>query len=269
MSDTFDLGDQVPLAVEILNADGNPANAGSVTLTITEPDGATSTPLVSNPSAGNYSAVFTPTIPGRYLVDWVATGANAAANRDIFTVADPDEMPVISLDEAKSHLNITTDANDDELRRVIRVASKAGEYHTGRVFGRRTVSERLSGGFSQLALSHAPVLSITQIRENGTIVPASGYVLSSGTGGVVTRLSGYQFMAWHPGAYNLQVTYVAGYERQPEPDRQGALELVRHLWSTQRGTVRMMADDEWSPTMAFSLPHRTRELWDLNLLGNV
>lgn len=268
---TYDLGDQVALAVEILDADGDLANAGAVALTLTLPDGTTTTPLVSNPSTGKYEATYTPTLPGRHGVNWVATGANASAYNDVFNVADPTMARVVSLAEAKDYLNITTTSSDEELRRLIEVISRVGEQYTGRVFGRRTVTDRLSGGFAQLALHSVPVIEVTQVKENGAVVPASGWVLSSGTGGVLTRLNGTLFRAWHPGAYNIEVTYTAGYSNQPAPDRHGCLEFLRHLWTTQRGSIAMMPRDvdEWNPSQAFSIPRRVQELWDLNLMGQV
>ena len=268
---TYDLGDQVALAVEILDADGDLANAGAVVLTLTLPDGATTTPLVSNPATGKYEAAYTPTMPGRHVVKWVATGVNASAYTDVFNVADPATAPVVSLAEAKAHLNITSTTSDEDLRRMIEVITRVGEQYTGRVFGRRTVVDRLSGGFSQLALSSVPVIEVSEVKENGATISAGGWVLSSGTGGVLTRLNGNLFAPWHPGAYNIEVTYTAGYNNQPAPDRQGCLEFLRHLWTTQRGSIAMMPReaDEWNPSQAFSIPRRVQELWDLNVMGEV
>ena len=268
---TYDLGDQVALAVEIRDTDEDLANAGAVTLTLTLPDGTTITPLVSNPSTGSYQATYTPTMAGRHTVNWVATGVNASAYTDVFNVADPTVAPVVSLAEAKEYLNITSTTSDEELRRLIEVISRVGEQYTGRVFGRRTVTDRLSGGFAQLALHSVPVIEVTEVKENGASVPASGWVLASGTSGVLTRLNGTLFRAWHPGAYNIEVTYTAGYSNQPAPDRHGCLEFLRHLWTTQRGSIAMMPRDvdEWNPSQAFSIPRRVQELWDLNLMGQV
>lgn len=270
MTITYDLGDQVPLAVTIEDADGNAVNAGAVTLTLTLPDGSTVTPLVTNPSTGNYAATYTPTLPGRHIVNWVATGANAAAFHDVFSVSDAG-IAVVSLAEAKRHLNITSTSSDEELRRMIEVAAVVGEHYTGRVFGRRVVTERMSGGFAQIVLSKVPVISVTSVTENGATMPASSYLLTSGTGGVLTRLSSNIFHQWKPGAYNIEVSYVAGYAQQPAPDRQGCLELLRHMWETQRGSIAMLPRDvdEWNPAQSFSVPRRVQELWDLNLMGNV
>ena len=75
----FDLGDVANLTITVRNSSGVAANAGSVACTITQPDGTSSTPAVSNTGTGTYSAGFTPTQAGRHLIRWVATGANASS----------------------------------------------------------------------------------------------------------------------------------------------------------------------------------------------
>lgn len=83
---TYDLGDPVALSINIRDAAGALANAGAVVLTVTLPDGTSATPLVTNAGTGVYTAVYTPTIVGRYVAAWVATGANANAYTTDFVV---------------------------------------------------------------------------------------------------------------------------------------------------------------------------------------
>lgn len=85
----YDLGDVVSLAVAITDSTGAAANAGAVTCTITLPDDTTDTGTVTNTAVGQYAVVYTPPQSGRYTVEWVATGANASAFVDTFTVAAP------------------------------------------------------------------------------------------------------------------------------------------------------------------------------------
>ena len=93
----YDLGDVVALGITITDANGNPANATAVTATITAPDGTSSTPTLSNTSAGLYDLSYTPTQVGRYTVKWVAIGVNASAYADEFSVRDINEMGIVSL----------------------------------------------------------------------------------------------------------------------------------------------------------------------------
>ena len=48
MATTYFLGSQVPLGVTITDANGNPADATTVVLTVTNPDGTSATPSVTH-----------------------------------------------------------------------------------------------------------------------------------------------------------------------------------------------------------------------------
>jgi len=263
---TYDLGDVVSLAVAITDSTGAAANAGAVACTITHPDGTTSTPAVSNPATGSYTTSITPTQVGRHGVRWVATGANASAFTDAFTVLDPAEIPVVSLTEVKRHLNITSTTSDEELRALIVVAQEAGERYTGRVFGRRTVTDTCTGGRNAIALTSLPVLSVTSVSEDGSALTGDDYTADLAAG-VLYRADGGTWDASEP--LTVSVVYVAGYTAQPAPDRQGALEMIRHLWDTQRGSMAMLprGADDYNPGAGYSIPRRVSELWDLNRIA--
>lgn len=93
----INVGDIHPLSVEIRDTDGDLANAGAVTVTVTQPDGTTATPAVSNPSVGVYSATFTAAQAGVHRVLWVATGANADVFPDDFYVEAVPGKGIITL----------------------------------------------------------------------------------------------------------------------------------------------------------------------------
>jgi hypothetical protein len=65
---------------------------------------------------------------------------------------------------------------------------------------------------------------------------------------------------------NVSVTYVAGYVNPPMAAKQGVLEIIRHLWQTQRGAMNVMGrnqtGDEFYPASTYSLPRRAMELLD-------
>lgn len=259
---TYDLGDVVTQAITITDSTGAAANAGAVSCTVTLPDGTTTSPSVTNPVTGSYTITYTPTQVGRHGVRWVATGANASAYTDAFTVCDPAEIPVVSLSEVKRHLNITATGSDEELRALITVAQAAGEAYTGRVFGRRTVTQTASGGRNAIALTSLPVLSVTAVTEDGNPLAADEYVTDL-IAGVIYRADGGTWN--HADPLTVAVTYVAGYTAQPPTDRQGVLEMIRHLWDTQRGSMAMLprGADDYNPGTGYSIPRRVSELWDL------
>lgn len=65
---------------------------------------------------------------------------------------------------------------------------------------------------------------------------------------------------------NISVTYVAGYANPPMSAKQGVLEIIRHLWTSQRGAMnvmgRQLTGDELYSTPTYSLPRRAMELLD-------
>ncbi len=265
----IDVGDVYSTSATVYDAAGDPADAGAIFCTVTAPDGTTTSLHVLHESPGLYRAGVAVDAPGTWQVNWQATGVNESAHDETFNVRDPAAWPVISLADVRAHLNITDTSSDDELRRIVDVASATGESWTGRVFGRRTCVDVVSGAGPYLALKSCPVISVSAVVENGTTVPATGWALTSPEGGVLSRVSGWSALEWARGAGNVTVTYVAGYQVQPSTDVQGALEMARHLWQTQRGSIRARATNDPGLYATFSVPLRVQELWNQNLMGSV
>lgn len=271
---TYDLGDIVALGVTVKDAAGTPANATTVTCTVYLPDGTTATPTVTNSGTGLYDINYAPTQFGRHQVKWIATGTNASAYSDEFTVRDFAQMGIVSLDEVKAHLNIpaSNTTNDEEIRRFMDAASDLAENYVGCVLGRQTfVDEKYSGNTDIIRLNNPRAISITSVYENGVLLDPAAYVLDY-TGQRLTRvttgsLSGPNYYGiWAPGAQNIVVSYVAGFVNPPPAAKQGVLEIIRHLWQTQRGPSSVMgrqqSGDEFYSTPTYSLPRRAMELLD-------
>lgn len=235
------VGEVVVLRFYTYNSSGVLADATTVTCTITRPDGTTTNPTVTKTATGTYEATFTGAIVGTHGVYWLATGTNATAKEDSFTVEDQAVAPPVSLSEVKDYLNMTdTDINRDaELLSFLNAAVSAIEQRVGPLT-RRTVTEVHNGGVSAILLRQPPVLSVTSVTESGSTV--TGYSLSA-SAGVLTRVSGYSRSVWTDGFGNISVTYVAGRTLVPADLRQAVLEATKHLWETQRGKMRRGQDD--------------------------
>ena len=187
----YDLGDVAALGVTITDAAGAPANATTVVATITLPDGSTSTPSVTNSGTGLYDVSYTPSTSGRHLIRWVATGTNASAYQDDFTVRDGTHLSIVGLDEVKSHLNIpsTNTDLDEELRRFVDAASDLAENYVGCVLGRQTFTdEYYDGNVDIIRLRNPRALSITSVYENGTLLSSDNYSLDP-TGQRISRIT--------------------------------------------------------------------------------
>jgi hypothetical protein len=226
----FDLGDTVPLSVLVCDPDGHPTNATSVVLTVGLPDGTTETPTVANATAGSYTVDYVPAGAGRYTASWVSTSP-ATAFVDVFDVRPAAPAYLVSLADMKAHLNMTSTANDEELRSHIEAATSVIEDAVGEVIVRRTVVEDrdISSGRVAAVVTSTPVISLTSVvRVDGSqtwdvddlsVSPAGIVSVNSGAG-----LGG-----------RVRFTYVAGYQQIPARLSMAAKELVRSTWESQRG----------------------------------
>lgn len=255
----FDLGDVVPLTVTTYNASGTPENAGAVTLTVTLPDGTTTSPAVTAAGAGEYRVDYTPAQPGRHGVRWVATGTNASAYTDTFDIDEADPPLLMSLAKAKTQLNITDTKYDEELRDFLAGITNVFEDHCGPLVV-RTYTERTGGNYTDmLVLQHSPVISVTSIvpiLTTGQTHDVADMDVDGPTG-IVQRLDGGVFRG------PVRVTYKAGRPIMPPAIRNGAKFMIQHYWRTQLGSrlaSRGRGEDNGPiPGMNYLVPNRVME----------
>lgn len=270
----YDLGDVVSLGVTITNAAGANENATAVTAIVTAPNGTVTNPPVTNTVAGLYDISYTPTMSGRYTIRWVATGANASAYMDEFSVRDNTHISIVSLDEVKQHLNIpaTNTGLDEELRRFVDAATDLCENYVGCVLGRQTFTDELYDGNTDIIRLRNPcAMQITSVYESGILLGPENYTLDP-SGQRISRITTGSiagpnyFGIWTPGANNIKISYVSGFINPPASAKQGVLEVIRHLWQSQRGafnvTTRNQTGDDFYPASTYSLPRRAMELLD-------
>lgn len=148
---SWDLGDTVPLTVEITDAQGAPTNASSVTLSVTLPDGTAldPAPSPSNPAVGRYQHDYVPLVAGLHVARWSSTGPATATPPEVVDVRPVAEVSVVSLVDAKAHLNKAQHrvTDDGELRQVLIAAVERVGRHLGVSLAGRasvTASERLA-----------------------------------------------------------------------------------------------------------------------------
>jgi hypothetical protein len=275
---SWELGSVVPLSVTITGEDGQPANAGAVALTVTLPDGTqNATPGITPTSVGVYDHNFPTTQVGVHQVRWVATGLNASAFTDAFTVDPPASGNFISLAEIKRHLKkdpVKTD-DDAELLEFIASACQMIEDRIGPVAPRpatQTVWRHHHHTSRQIVLDLHPVVDVTTVTVDGVTVPQAdpvtgtdGWVLDPGPG----VLSHTRRWPWG----RVQVTYRAGRTPLPGNVQMAGLELAGHFWRTMKltnsGNGRPNpagADDLALRGVGYALPYRVRELLGLGKL---
>lgn len=265
----LDLGDILPWQFAVRDTTGALVNATGAALTVTDPTGATTTPALANPSTGIYQPTTDPatTIAGLWQGRFVATSP-VVATVQTFYVEDNASPPVVSLTEAKQWLRITTNvtADDELLRYCIDVATDMAESYTNVAWRRTTITQTLDGRYDpSITLELAPVLSVTSLVESGTSLTGSEYTIDASSG-IIWRGGSNVLMPWRWGHQNIVVTYVTGPAGGIVPSRirHGVLEMVRHLWASQRGggNLPRQAEDFGLNIQAFAYPNRVRELWD-------
>lgn len=142
----WDLGDRVPLRHKVYN-DAGQLTAATVTLTVTDPDGATTTPAVTTTTAGVYDVRVPVTVAGTWVYAWTVTGT---IPDDVvpgwFQAGDPAPPLYVPLDAFRGSLDKadTDTARDGYLLMCLEAASRGVEDHCGgRQFWRdRTATAR-------------------------------------------------------------------------------------------------------------------------------
>lgn len=244
MSYTF--GQPVSLSINVTDSSGAPANATAVVCTITLPDGTTSTPTVSNPNTGTYTATYTATLAGLHRAGWVATGSNASAFTDSFTVDPPLSPSIVGLAEVRAEINETSHADDAELAGFIAAATAVVVDMVGPVAATQ-VTGLYDGGASTIVLRHAPIVSVDTVVEyrGSSSVPLTAQPLSGGvfdgygytvnlSAGLLHRQSGGYPARFASGLQNVSVTYTCGRATVPANIRMAVLDLIRVNWRPQR-----------------------------------
>ena len=273
LTGSYDLGDKVYLTWNTVDSSGAAVNPGTVTLNITLPDATNVSVTTATSITGTYTASYLPTQVGRHIIAWSAGTTWSQAYSDIFEVRDINDIGIVGYDEVLEFLNIpTASANENEVRRFIDASTDLAETYVGQVLGRRTFTNELyDGGTEFIRIRNPKAISITSVTENGLAVSASNYVLDY-TGQRLYRIGSGTLYAtnsygyWTQGMNNVSITYVAGYVNPPMSAKQGVLEIIRHLWQTQRGAINVMSrtnsGDELYSTPTHSLPRRAMELLD-------
>lgn len=170
-------------------------------------------------------------------------------------------MSVVSLPDVKTHLQMTTTANDTELQRFINAAEKAISARVGSLSAVEVV-EKHDGGTTRLVLNKTPAISLTSAAyADGTTITVTDLDLDTATGivhwgyGKAGRFAG--------GSRFVTITYQSGWSTLPDDLVHAVKELTRHLWDTQRGNNSArpgFADEPPVPGAFSSWPTRVQEL---------
>lgn len=169
-------------------------------------------------------------------------------------------MSVLDLAVVKAHLNITAATYDAELSRFIDAAEAALARRVGPLAATATTVV-VDGARCSLVLPIFPAGDLTSVTD------ADGNALDVGD----LRISGAGVVEYADGrrvfySRSYTVVYAAGYAPLPADLEMAALEMVRHLWVTQRGSGTRPGSppsNELSNTLpgaVYALPIRVQQL---------
>lgn len=222
----IDLGDVYRVRVPVRDPGGTLTSPGTATMTVTLPDGTTATPSVPLPPADTGIVIVDyPTVQAGRHQFVLTTTSPQTAYRDVFDVRKAELHNIVSLAEAKQHLNISNDGDDDEIRGFVEAVTGVVQFYCGTVFPQEYVETHEVCG-DTIVLRHYPVTEVSAIATVGTGSTVDPSEADIGEGGVL-RLS-------RSVSGTLRVTYTAGYTILPAGITRAALIIVQHMWDTQR-----------------------------------
>lgn len=268
---TYDLGGVAVLTYTATDTAGNPANATTCTLTITQPDGTTAGPYTLTGTAGVYSYSFLTTQSGRHSYRFVASGTpgpgvGVGAYDDVFNVYGSPQT-LISLADAKKLLRVSVTLFDDDLRFFNESVTAFIDKFCGPMIP-RAVTERHTANSRTLMLKQIPVyqpagqpykiVSITPVLTYGIPIDITQLDLDMVTGELINKVG----LPFYWGEYD--VSYWAGRPVTPPNVLLAAQVILKHLWAMERGggrpTTTPGAADDVSVLWGFAVPNRALEL---------
>ena len=213
----------------------------TVTLTVTAPDGTTTTPAVALdiPCTAKVPA----SLVGSYLLVWSAAGTVVDVQQDQFTVEKPS-LDLVSLSDLRDELNIAPvdRTKDVKLRRWLKAATAVVEKICGPILpAPRT--EYHDGGGSFLVLPFRWVQSIQDVHETwgatnftlteqplGQASTPYGYTWDKTINRIVRRTYGGGLAFFPPGIDVVSITYTVGMATIPDDIQLATTALVKHFY---------------------------------------
>lgn len=171
-------------------------------------------------------------------------------------------MSTVLLADVKAFLDITSTTHDAEVQAMTDRAEAVLAQHVGPLAATSVVDE-VHTGPGPLALRQQPVVSVTSATNSGVAV----------TDLDLDPTTGLLYGSFTSAPRKVKVTYVAGRSTLPLDLEQAVLELVKHLWQSQRGNApsAMMLQSPDERTLqgvsSYLLPYRVQTLIEPHLLA--
>lgn len=232
-----------------------PPSSETVTLTVTLPDGTTTSPSVSGSQPATASVVTSQA--GRHLLSWAQTGVGRQFS-DVLDVWPADPHYMISLDDGLEAIKANGRTPDSTTRNDLALYVAAASYVIEDMVGpavTRETTYTTTGGRESVVLPAVNV-SVVSVVVDGSTWDASTYTVDTTTG-IVYAKSGY-FPATSRG--NVVVTYRTGSGALAANLRLACMEQVRFLWQVAKVGRATAAQDLGYTPSGFAVPYMVQGL---------
>ncbi|WP_062516485.1 hypothetical protein [Demequina gelatinilytica] len=231
---------------------------GSATLTITQPDG-TAFPSPPTPSASSstFSAVFTPTQPGRHQLLWTHDDDTIVA--DIADVWPAQPRYLVSVQDALERLRLGAQAakSYDSIAMLglyVAAATAIVENVTGPLLPDDKTWTCLGADVKYDVLLPHTGIAVSTVTVDGVALVATDYTVDAAAG----IISSGAFTS----ARSVVVTYTVGSTTIPPQARLACLEVIAQMWQVSRQGLREAGavEETFTTPMGFALPKRAWEM---------
>lgn len=232
------------------------ADTAAASLTVTKPDGTAVSPAPTVTSSGAaHTASFTPTVPGRYLLNWSTAGD---AKADVVDIWPSDPRFLVSHALVVDRLRqVDASGNEyDSLPLYIAAASWVVEKIVGPQFlAAKTKSLVSINGQRAVNLPRSQINEVTAVSIDGTALAVGDYVVDEDAGIVHVDV---------PKLAKVVIAYTVGDEQVPFAAQMGCLEIIAHAWQQTHQSVSPFGDqsDTVATPMTYSIPRRALEWLD-------
>ncbi len=185
---TYDLGDTIPLQHRVYS--NGSLSAATVALTVTAPDGTTSTPSVTTSSTGIYNAVVATDQTGVWFYVWSVSGA--VPDDEVpgqFTVATRAPLVYASLYTVRLALGINNDTSRDAL---IEDACEAASRYIDEVCGRRFYADTSASARTYRLRGRLYMTDEGEALMVDDIASTTGLAVAIGSGSTYTTVTDYE-----------------------------------------------------------------------------
>lgn len=230
------------------------SDTAAASLTVTQPDGTVLAPArVVTSDGAAHQATFTPTLPGRHLVEWTSP---ADSNVDVVDAWPKDPRYLVSVAQVRDRLRTRENKAGDKFESLplyIAAASAVVESLVGPQFtSEETVTLVSPNGQRAVTLPHINI-AVAAVAVDGSNLDVGAYSVDEDAGIVWVDIGKQS---------KVQIDYTVGGSVVPVAAQMACLEIIAHSWQQTRQGVAAVDPTSSGTTlisMGYAIPNRALE----------